>query len=446
MKYIEQIKSLLLTFLALLSIALTLLIWSYKPDYKVIEETETKVEEVLIGEPKELQDVLKPYRLLFRQNDQFFGTVSPSALDELYQHISTWQTYDMDLIKSNLSDTNMNEILRMNNRVTLFFNGEVPLKAFSNILNFYDKDVPEDASFTRLILDWSNIKSKNQLQLLFLNTEQRLLFRAYVDLPRSNDFINEVVKPASQYSPYVEIERDSLRSLYVTQEPIESIQYTYLMDMLLLSTDKFKKIVFTDPNIVIEIIKSEKYTDGTSLMTVDKQSRTLNYVYPNAESIAPIPSSRLLLDSFKFVNEHGGFTADFRFSSMNVKKHITEYQLFLQGYPIYSKMTSTRIQTTWGEDRIYRYRRSYYSIETEKDIPSVRTLKQLPSGEKVIESIRNTENYPFENIDEIVVGYYLMHDEKRDIFLLEPNWFAISNNDYIRILPDSIGGNNIGLE
>lgn len=447
MKYIEQVKSILLTFLVLFSIVFTLLIWNYKPDYGLIEE-ETQIEEVLVGQPKELHDVLKPYRLLYRQNDEFSGTVSPSVLNELYSYLQTWETNELDLINSkpNLSDEKMNEMIRTNNRVTMFFNEEIPLQVFSNVVSFNDKDLPE-ASFTRLILDWSTVETNNQLQLLFLNTEKRVLYRGYTNLRNTEKFLAEVIRPAEDYSPYVEVERDSLRSLYVSQNPIQSTRYTYLVEDI--NEGLFKSIVFTNPKIVKPNVESEqsvRYTDSTSFMTVDTKNRILNYVYPPAESITPIPSSKLLIDSFNYINDHGGFTEDFRFSSMNIGKHIMEYQLFLHGLPVYSNsnMTAaTRIITTWGENRIFRYRRPFYSLATATEVNREREQKELVSGEQVIEYIRNTEDYSFKDIDEIVIGYYFTQNEA---FILEPSWFAISNNEWTRISPERKGGIIDGLE
>lgn len=436
MKYVEQIKSLLLTFLVILSIVFTLLIWNYKPEYETIKETQ--VEEVLVGQSKELQEILKPYRLLYRQNEQFYGTVSTAVLKEFYSHLSTWDIYEMDLINSDLSDSKMNEMLGMNNRVTMFFNEEIPLQVFSNILSFNDSEIPE-ASFTRLIVDWSNVEKSNQLQLLFLNTEKRLVYGAYASVPDKEYFMKKVIEPANDYSQYVEVERESLRSLYVAKDPIQSSIYTYLVDPI--SVDLFKKVLFTDLKIVkrnIEGPQSERFTDGTSLMTVDSQNRIINYVYPPAESIAPIPSSKLLVDSFNYINDHGGFTQDFRLSSMNIDKHITEYQLFVQGFPVYSD--ATRLVTTWGENRIFRYRRPYYSIGSF--VKSAQ--RELESGEKIIESLRVENNKLFKESDEIVVGYQLTQDA--DVIVLNPSWFAVTNNVWTRLSPEELGGDEVGLE
>lgn len=352
-------------------------------------------------------------------------------------------TRHLKLISSDLSDTKINELLRKDNQLTLFFNEEIPLQVFSNIFTINDKEVPDEVSFTRLILDWSDFETKGQVKLLFLNTEKRELYQAIADVSNETSFLAEVVEPLENYSPYTEVERDSLLSLYVIQGKVEATEYKYLIEDTLPET--YKNILFSDLTIVknVESGKSEKYADSTSLMTVDTQNRVLNYVYPQAESIALIRSTRLLLDSFDFINDHGGFTADYRFSSMNVGKHETKYQLFLKGYPIYSNSTMTHIVTTWGENRIFLYRRPYYTIE--QDI--FRAVKQLPSGDEIISYIESNEDYSMKDIDDVVIGYYLTLDQNEEkLFLLEPSWFIISNNSWMRISPERIGGTYRGLE
>ena len=223
MRYIEQIKSFVLAFLVLLSITLTLLIWNYKPDYELIEET--KVEEILIGETKEIQDVLKPYRALYYEGDQFYGTVSPESINKIYNQLTSMHTRHFKLINNGLSDTEINELLRRDNRLTLFFNEEIPLQVFSNIFTINDKDIP-DASFTRLIIDWSDFEAKGQLQLLFLNTEKRVLYQTIADVSSETRFLADVVEPAKSYRPFMEVERGALLSLYLTQDAEGRVGFT----------------------------------------------------------------------------------------------------------------------------------------------------------------------------------------------------------------------------
>lgn len=123
-----------------------------------------------------------------------------------------------------------------------------------------------------------------------------------------------------------------------------------------------------------------------SLMTLDTNLKSLNYVYPAAESGIRIEPSKLLKDSFEFINEHGGFTADFRYASTSTNKNQMDYQLYLQGLPVYSNHVITRMTTIWGDSRIFHYKRPYFSLDM--DIEAEKEIKELPSGVNIAERLK----------------------------------------------------------
>lgn len=439
MKYIEHIKSVVLFLLVSLSLFLTFMIWNYQPNYKTAEDATAK--QVSIGSKKAIEQVIKPYRILFKDGDTFTGSVSGTVIDSLMAMIPTMQAQNLTLINNNLSNDKINEMLRLPERMTLFFPTEVPLPFFSSILPF-SEDLPE-TTFNRIIIDWSRLTTTRQLQFLFINTENRTLYRSYVKVHEEAKLLKGFIEPALNFARYEEVERQDKLSLYTISEPIESVKYNYYFNEI--SLDLFKHVLFPDPNIVQrnteESTQAEKYTDGMSLMTVDRQSKMINYVYPAAESISDIPASRLLRDSFDFLNEHGGITADFRYSSMNNLKHVVEYQLFFQGLPVYSDDTLTRITTIWGDNRIFRYRRPYYSIEVGEY-----SVKELLSGPEILDYIKHHTDYKLEQIKDIVVGYYLTQNQNNKSFTLEPSWFVITKDGWTHVMPERVGGVEYGLE
>ncbi len=178
-------------------------------------------------------------------------------------------------------------------------------------------------------------------------------------------------------------------------------------------------------------------------MTVDTSSRVINYVYPASESFGEIPTSKLLQDSFEFVNDHGGFTGDYRFKNMNATKHIVEYQLYLQGLPVFSNINSTKISTTWGDNQIFRYRRPYYFLDS--NISSEKNIVKLPSGVDMIETIKRSKNIKLESIDELYLGYYFSQINESG-YTLEPRWFAIINDNWVDLTSEILGGDEYGLE
>ncbi|MFJ7668973.1 YycH family regulatory protein [Lysinibacillus sp. NPDC097195] len=438
MKYIEPVKSIVLFLLVVLSIVLTFSIWTYSPDYNVIEQTEGK--EILIGSQKNVEDVIKPYKALYSIDDKFTGTVSNGAMKDIMNVFEGWNILDLVRVNNNISPSYINEMIRANNRMTVFFAGEIPFSELGTIFKFDEKELPE-TTFNRIIVDWTNYTNK-EVQLYFVSSSNKSLLRSHVSITNTNRFAKDIIEPVEQQSPYKEIEREGYTSLYVASDKIESVKYTYYMNEL--SPGLFKNVLFSDPNVVQRNVESaafEKYTDGLSLMTLDTRAKSLTYVYPTAESSERVEPSKLFQDSFDFINEHGGFTGDYRYVSSNPSKNQIDYQLYLQGFPVYSDQTTTRITTQWGDNRIFRYRRPYFSLDiSEKEI------KELPSGTEIVEKIQKLNNIVLSDIDEISIGYYLTQDENLKLFTLEPSWFIIRNGSWILLTPEMLGGVKNGLE
>lgn len=443
MKYIEHVKTVVLTLLVLLSIALTFSIWTYTPNYKVIEKNETETTEVTIGQKKKIEDVLNPYKVIFHQNNQWNGTVSASVIDDLMGLFKHWKVNTFSQVDSNMTVEELNDLMHQKNSFTLFFMGNIPFPTLQSIMPFENNELPE-VSFNRIIVDWDMYQSK-ELQYYFVNTEDMYVYRATVEMPNPSHFIEKVIDPSKEYEAYQEIQRQATPSLYVVDEKLETIQYTYYIDEIKL--ELFKNVLFADPSIVqrnVESIQSEKFTDGMSLMTVDTVSKSLNYVYPAAESSNYIEPSKLLRSSFDFINEHGGITADYRYAWMNEENHQIDYQLFLQGLPVTSDETLTSMSTTWGDNRIFRYKRPYYALDM--DITSEKEVTILLSGRKIVEQIQQSNSVTLSDLDELMVGYYLSKNDNQNLFKLEPSWFYVHDGNWIRITPAMLGGVTSGLE
>jgi len=440
MKYIEPVKSVVLFLLVMLSVILTFMIWTYTPDYKIIEQTEGK--EILIGSQKRMEDIIRPYKAIYRFDEEFTGTASNGAMKDIMKAFQGWNVLDLVPINNNLTANYVNEMIRTNNRMTIFFTGELPYSAFSSIFQFSDKEIPE-TTFNRMIIDWTNYGNK-ELQIFFISSNNKTLMRSRVSLQNTNPFIRDVIEPAKTYSAFKEIERDGFTSLYMPNDKIESTKYmyTFIEEPL----ESFKNVLFPNPNIVqrsIESAMTEKYQDGKSRMTVDSNLKSLTYVYPAVESSAIIEPSKLLKDSFEFINEHGGFTADYRYVSKNTNKNQLEYQQYLQGLPVYSDQVISKITTVWGDNVIFRYKRPYYSLVF--DIPTEKEIKELPSGVEILEKIQQLNNFVLSDIDDVVVGYYLKQDST-SIMTLEPCWFVVHNGIATKLTPELLGGVVNGLE
>lgn len=423
--------------LVLLSLSLTFTIWTYSPTY---DTNETPILDISIAEKKRLEDVIKPYRLLFSQGETITGSATVPNIDRVLNLMKSWQIQTVQLHDSEATSEEINEYITSPNRSTFFFTTDVPIKTYSNVLTFADHNLP-DASFDRLVLDW-NTPVADEMTLYFISTIQRKVYSAVIDKVDKEGFANRILKPAIKFSEYHEIVKEGKLSLFVSNNPIDAVTYTYYLGEV--PPERFKNALFNNPSLVRSNpvgTSIQEFTDDSALMKVDFLTKKLSYVHPASESENSRTPAELIQSSLNFVNEHNGWTDDYRYSRMNIKDQQIDYQLYFQGLPVFSNDTATEITQYWGINRVYRYIRPYYSLDI-----SVLLRKrevQLASGHAIYDLLASIPDLDIASVEELKTGYYLSQGDQLN---LEPSWYYLLNGTWNRISPEILGGVNFGLE
>ncbi|UZN00882.1 two-component system activity regulator YycH [Lysinibacillus sp. MHQ-1] len=151
---------------------------------------------MLIKPQKEMEDIIRPYKAIFRFDEEFTGTVSNNAMKNLMKTFKGWNVLDLEPVNNNLSPNYVNQIIGADHRMTIFFTGEVPFSAFNTIFQFAEKELPE-TTFNRMIIDWSNSNTK-ELMVYYISGNNQSLFRSHVSVPNMSQFIQEVIEPAKK--------------------------------------------------------------------------------------------------------------------------------------------------------------------------------------------------------------------------------------------------------
>jgi len=440
LKYVEQIKSILLAVLVFSSVLLTFAIWTYTPTYETIQPTPNV--NISIADTKRVDDVIKPYKMIVSLEDNMKGTMAPFDLDRVVNVMKSWEIRDLMLESSNSSDIKLNEIMGAPNRLTLFFTADVPFPVYDNILPNSSLDIPENG-FDRLIVDLNPMNT--QLKIYFASSKNNMLYSAVADNVDMDLLQQKIVSPTNEFAEFTEIERQGKLSLFVSAKDVESIRYTYYLKEI--DTSRFRDALFNDPNVVRQSpagTTNDSYSDATSLMNVNLLERTLSFVNPSAETSDPAVPSKLVFDSLDYINEHGGWTDEFRLSGINPTNQQIDYQLYLLGFPVFSGETSTKITVNWGDSGIYRYLRPYYTLDLS--LPFDTVISTLPSGEIASGVMKKMKEIDFNNVEELINGYYLTRDNETRLLILEPSWYYLSNNQWTRLSPNDLGGGQFGLE
>jgi len=437
LKHVETIKSIVLVFLIGLSLTLTFSIWNYTPNLETIGIPDAV--DIKIAEKKDIESIVKPYKILFNFKDRMNGTTDTEEIDNFISSMKNWTVSDLSLEDAKFNEENLNVLLREKDRITLFFPGEIPFMVYNKVVNMSESNIPI-LSFDRIVIEWNAEMAATSMH--FINKEEKLRYSAKV---KTVD-IQALLMRGQNYASYVEASPNKATAfIAVPEKPVEVISNTFIEAEI--SISKFRDALFSDPNAVRRSqigLNHEEFQDDHALMSIDTNTKRLHYVHPVAESNEPAIPEDLLLKTIEFMNEHGGWTDEFRYSHMNPSTRYVKYQLFVHGLPVYSDTTSTEIEQVWGENRIFRYMRPYYTLDLT--LPSETETEVLLSGPEVVKRLVESDEVDFNDIDEISTGYFMKHDKERQIFLLEPSWYFLTQNTWIRFSPEQAGGERIGLE
>ncbi len=435
---IETIKSVVLSLLITLSVALTFLIWTYTPKYETIEQQTTVAS---ISSKRDIADIVKPYKLLFHFEDGYQGTAESEEIDRVVNELKNWRITDLSLEEYDFNAEKLDEFMRKRNRFTLFFHGEVPFSVYDTVLGIEDLNIPED-TFDRIMIDWHS--PDTTMNIHFISKMNNLRYSAKVNVYDRQQFNHSLLQKGKSYDAYTEVNDANMPFIAVPSEPLELVRHTFYQNEV--SPTLFREALFNDPNAVRisqDGMNQEEYKDDHALMNVDKAKKTLTFVRPGARSKEIAIPSELFLNTFDFVNEHGGWTDDYRLMYMNPRSRYVKFQLFVQGLPVFSDNTSTKIEQVWGEEQVYQYMRPYYTLDLLH--PESETTVLYP-GTVVAEILNESDKVDFDTVEEIALGYSMEQGNVHNLFTLEPSWYFMINDSWIRFSPKQFGGEKRGLE
>lgn len=424
----ESLKTVVLLILVITSVMLTFSIWTYTPSYETIEQQTTT--DVSIAEKRKVEEVIVPYKVVYRtEDDQLRGENAPERIDELLEEVNRWSVRGLTMETERFTKERMKKVLAQPHSYLLYFHGEVPFLAYENVFPLKDESIPE-GSFDRLVFEWE--ESLNQYNVYFINRKHEYFYKANVDIENQLAATAFFKSWGERLKPYEEVGPSDLAFIAVPAERVEVNQNTYYQEEI--DPKRFRDALFKDPNVVRRTSvdgTKEEYGDDRAMMTVDTSMKMLNYVYPAAESTELAIPSELLFNTIDFINEHGGWTDEFLYVHMNPITRYVRFQLFVEGLPVYSDhVGATEIVQNYGENDVFRYIRPYYSFDSTLLVGS--DPVELVSGVEVIESMRQAEMFDETKVEELTVGYVMVQDEERRLFILKPAWFYLMNGTWSR--------------
>lgn len=437
----ENSKTMILTFLILLSGILTWNIWTYQPNYESIEDPKT-LNPVNLAMKRELRKIVKPHQVIYHVEGKQYGTAENSHIDKLINTMSKWKFYDMKKYAGRVAD--FNERIAANANTEIIFPDEVPIELYKRVLNMDDKDLPK-FDFDRIIIH-TETPQKQEGIIYFYSQKNQQVYESNVNPSFINEFTAEFYKTAGRLTPYFLHNISEIKRIYLPVEQMEMVKYTYYRNPL--DPDKFKEALFNDPSFVQRSVVSEEieeYMDDATKMTVDLSTNMIYYVNPVRDRESTIGTSNVLQKSIEFVNSHGGWTESYRYVYKDDFNQKVLFRLYSkEGFPVFNQTGLSEIYQQWGTSDISRYIRPGFHLELPLN-PDVKT-KKLPSGSEALELVKKKKDFKPELFENMMPGYYLLQEPGDSrVILLEPGWFYLYNQQW-RQLEGEEGGNKFGLE
>ncbi|MGG1675886.1 YycH family regulatory protein [Neobacillus sp. NRS-1170] len=440
MRY-ENIKSVILTILVLVSILLTWNLWTYQPYYEKMENSKP-VAEVTVREKKEVQKIVRPDQILFHIKGQHYGMSNTAEIDKVVKELGQWTFFDVKNVTEKIE--NIEELSHNSGNTEIQFPGEVPIELYRTVLNIEGKKIPA-FNFNRIIINVEGSDKDNGI-VYFVSTENQQVYISHISSNNLNEFNQSFYKNAASLPRYFGYKASEKRTLFLPEGDREMMRYKYLPKDL--NSDEFKEALFSNPSFVQKspLPAGEEYTDDSSKMTVNFDSNILLYVNPTAEERYIASSYDLVKRSIDFVNEHGGWTDPYRFVSKSEYNRSVTFRMYSSdGYPVFNERGLSEITEVWGRDEINKYIRPNIALE----LPLTTEIQKVirPSGHDALKFLQNKKNFKPELLEEMVLGYRMERDsEENMLILLEPAWFYRYDNTWEEITMDDLGGLKHGLE
>lgn len=440
----ENIKSIILVILVSFSVLLTWSIWTYQPNYELMEKSNT-IEKVAISVKKEVDQIIKPDRVIVHyDNDNHIGTINPNEIERIINELKKWNFTDFENISGQIK--NYSSFIHKKGNAVIQFPDSVPMDIYKAVIDVKDSKLP-NFYFDRIVIDVENTQREDGF-VYFVSLKNYDVYRSRVPASFVHNFQNGLYKNAEfspSYIAYIPFKVNSELTLFLKKDESTLPRHQYLANPL--DSEKFKKALFKDPSVVQKSYKTtgEEFTDGSSLMRVFYDKNILSYINPAEMNETNFISKNLLKRSIDFVNEHGGWTNNYRFVYMDEMKHNVIFRLYDDnGFPVFSERRGiSEINETWGQSEIKEYVRSNFSLGLRMEP----TDMNLSSGEEVINYLKRLPNIDVSKLQNVMIGYFMTKDAQTRIVYIEPSWYYQYNQQWIQISMEDIRGEiEYGLE
>lgn len=273
---IEQIKTIVLTGLVLLSIVLFWKIVTFQQNYGFARDNQEYVNEVNIDKKKDIKELVYPMKVVYRVDDDVYkGTQNMEDITKIVNELHKWEFYSF---QNSTDEFNYKFRDIADNQVMIFqYPGDIPFSLTKSIFNVTveSQEIPEQAVFNQIFIFRSDVINDDGV-VYFATSDLRSVIKARVKHNYLEDFQKVMDEFENKGYDYIALSNNIGKYIYVQNEEMKLPIFQFHTQKL--SYDLFKEALFPDPNFVKQ--EGNSFTDGTSLIKITMWLRIV-FTYVN---------------------------------------------------------------------------------------------------------------------------------------------------------------------
>lgn len=432
----ENIKSIVLTLLIFNSILLTWMIWTYQPEYRVLEESDY-IRSERIGEERSLLDVIFPEKIVIHEDDQnYWIHPADGAYESILEQLRNVQL-EYFYSGSDVYGTSLNGL----NGLEIIFPDRIQGEWIKSLFNMDGESVFPMESVDRIFVFNNDQSSQTEVSIRFLSSHNNEFYQVNTGLS-----VNQLEAWSSDFSDSrTEVKsypfRPSTRSLYSKRNyvPVESVglkRYTFFINSVEEAKETFRDYLFNDPELVRNYFSGnqEVFTDGNRMINILENGNILKFVHP-ALATQPESSERTIVEaSVDFINGHAGWTDPYKLDEWYETPFNDRviYRKHVDGLPVMGVNVNRgeffRMELSRQGNRISEYIRPLFHLEAE-----VYGLERiaLPDFQLVMDIIDESDSFQRELVEDARIGYYMR--KQTSLIIFEPAWFVKERGNWRRV-------------
>lgn len=412
-------KTLALSFLVLLSIALTWNIWFFHIDYKNYNSPSDSIKNeasIQNGVTQNLDEVVRPDLTILKPSEGgYLGQSNNETVSKIYSLFKKGKFADYFPVSNETSlpkpDKNVYELVFP----TPISINVIPKIFGMSAVQFNLKD--------NILIDRVSVyqkKSNHKLVAVFSNGENSPVF--YTNVTNINLTSLKSTLSAGNLSEYVKRKLNG-KSVFlpISGSKVKAINCFNTP----INYQNFVPVFFN--NIDTAVRNKDTYSDGTHQL--EKNGDIIQYVNPNIPDLSQAVQDPIL-HAFEFINNHKGWTNNYRLDSLSLSpknsRADVSFRMTINGLPIYSTVPYpfqylASIDISWENGQLSKLSRTLYNltlIDTKETV-------LLKSGPAAINELYMNANIKQSDIQDLKIGYEISSKDTQSNpqIKLVPDWF-----------------------